>query len=391
MDIDTVIPSLLIKAGGSSIHLGILSAIMLGGANLFQLVFAGYLSAKRTKKTALLAGINTRILSLFLLALLMFFSLSLNGSTIIVLVFAFVGLFSLSGAFANVSYVDILGKSVDSKERKRFFSSKQIVNSAGLFISALVVRELIQFFEYPDNFSLLFLCGGFLLAVASLGFWRLKEPESEPKPKQSLFAFFRMIPGEIAQNKNLKYYLLTINSLGMGVSILPFLILFAKDNFGLSYMLIGNFLLFRTIGMMIAGLILYYYANHFIYKNVLIFSLSLAGVIPVLGLLFVEHVFMYQLIFILSGIFMATYKVATNGVLLEISTKENRATYAGISGAGNLLATVFPFVAGILIASVGYHVVFISVAIAVALSYTFVLKLDCSTSYAEANSNSALN
>ena len=50
MDVDTIIPSMLIKAGGNSIHLGILTAIMLGGSSLFQLVFAGYLSNYSLKK-----------------------------------------------------------------------------------------------------------------------------------------------------------------------------------------------------------------------------------------------------------------------------------------------------------------------------------------------------
>jgi len=35
MDVDTIIPSMLIKAGGTSIHLGLLTAIMLGGSSLF--------------------------------------------------------------------------------------------------------------------------------------------------------------------------------------------------------------------------------------------------------------------------------------------------------------------------------------------------------------------
>jgi len=36
MDIDTIIPSMLIKAGGTSIHLGFLTAIMLGGSSLLR-------------------------------------------------------------------------------------------------------------------------------------------------------------------------------------------------------------------------------------------------------------------------------------------------------------------------------------------------------------------
>ena len=58
MDVDTIIPSMLIKAGGNSIHLGVLTAIMLGGSSLFQLVFAGFLSNQSFKKRYLLIGIN---------------------------------------------------------------------------------------------------------------------------------------------------------------------------------------------------------------------------------------------------------------------------------------------------------------------------------------------
>ncbi|MCB0283967.1 MAG: MFS transporter, partial [Calditrichaeota bacterium] len=112
MDVDTVIPSLLIKAGGSSVLLGLLTAIMVGGASLFQLVFAGYLSGKNYKKKFLLLGINLRIFALLLLALLLFTTIALSNSLIILFIFLGISVFSLSGAFANVSYIDILGKSI---------------------------------------------------------------------------------------------------------------------------------------------------------------------------------------------------------------------------------------------------------------------------------------
>lgn len=51
MDIDTVIPAMLIQSGGSSFHLGILTAILLGGSSFFQLFFASYLSNKQFKRT----------------------------------------------------------------------------------------------------------------------------------------------------------------------------------------------------------------------------------------------------------------------------------------------------------------------------------------------------
>jgi len=377
MDVDTIIPSMLIKAGGGSVHLGILTAIMLGGSSLFQLIFASFLSNKTLKKKYLLIGINLRVTALLLLALLFFWSASLHDDLIILFIFLFISLFSFSGSYANVSYIDILGKSVRDTKRKKLFSTKQIINSIGVFASALIVRELLKDFNYPINYSILFLFAGILLLIASLGFWKIREIKSVIKTKKRFIEFFTMIPSEIRKNPNLKYYLLIINSLGLGLSLLPFLILFAKENFGLTYGLIGNFLLFRTIGMLSAGLFLFKYSNRFQYKNLLKFSLVLAALLPVISLILSHTVSVYQLIFIFSGVFFAVYRVAINGVLLEISTNENRAVYAGISGAGNILTTLFPLFAGVIISILGYHAVFITVSLIILMSYIFVTKLHC--------------
>jgi len=380
MDVDTIIPSMLIKAGGDSIHLGFLTAIMLGGASLFQLVFASFLSNQSLKKKYLLIGINLRVTALLSLSILFFYSTILSDSLVIVLIFLFISIFSFSGSFANVSYIDILGKSVLDIKRKKLFSTKQIINSIGVLSSALIVRELLKHYDYPVNYSILFLFAGLLLLTASIGFWRIQEFKSVVKAEKRFIEFFTLIPSEIRKNRNLKYYLLIINSLGLGLSLLPFLILFAKVNFGLSYKLIGNFLLFRTIGMLATGLFLFKYSNMFKYKTLLKVSLTLAGLLPVISLVLSQTPFMYQFVFILSGIFFAVYKIAMNGVLLEISTNENRSVYAGISGAGNILTTLFPLFAGVLISIYGYHIVFITITIIISFSYVFVTKLQFNSS-----------
>ncbi|MBW2699947.1 MAG: MFS transporter [Deltaproteobacteria bacterium] len=379
MDVDTIIPSMLIKAGGNEIHLGFMTAIMLGGSSLFQLFFAGLISHKPRKKNFLLWGINLRIIALFALAILFFYSDSLAQGLLILFIFVFISQFSFSGAFANISYVDIVGKSIKGPARKTFFSAKQVVFSAGVFVSALVARELLVMLDFPNNYAFLFALAAALLFVASLGFWRLKEEPTQTAEKKTLLKFLTMIPAEVKNNKNLKYYLLLINSLGLGLSTLPFIIYLAKESFGLSYSLIGNFLLLKTLGMLGASLLLLKFARRFKYKYLLMISLILAASMPIASLLFRDSTLAYQSIFVFAGIFMATYKTAIEGILLEISTDENRAIYTGISGAGNILTTIFPLVAGVLILILGYTPVFIAVSLLILSSFYFVLRIDCST------------
>jgi len=377
MNVDTIISSMLIKAGGNSIHLGFLSAIMLGGSSVLQLFFAPTLAKKALKLKYLLLGINLRIIALLLMATLFFFSQNLNGNTIIIMIFILISIFSFSGSYSNVSYIDILGKSVKEERRKHFFSIKEIVISIGIFLSAIVVREILQRVDYPENYSLLFFIAGILLFIASFGFWNLKEIRSINPSKKNIIDFFKIIPSEIRKNKNLKHYLLIINTLGLGIGFLPFLILFAKNNFTLSYAFIGNILLFRISGMMIASIIFYRLSKITNYKTLLIIAVFIGTIIPILALSLSNNQFYYQFIFILSGIFVSLFKIANNGILLEISTNENRTIYAGISGAGKIFSTVFPLLAGLLIMYLDFNIVFIIVSIIILSSYFFIKNLHC--------------
>src|SRR5680860_558237 len=72
MDVDTIIPAMIVEAGGGAMHIGIMTAIMLGGSSFMQLFFAPYLSNKAQKKNYLLLGINVRIFALAGLGILLF-------------------------------------------------------------------------------------------------------------------------------------------------------------------------------------------------------------------------------------------------------------------------------------------------------------------------------
>ncbi len=342
-----------------------------------QIIFAGFLSNKTHKKKYLLLGINFRIITLLLLAFILFRSDFISNQMLIFSIFILISVFSFSGSFANISYVDIMGKSIVHQKRKRFFSIKQVISSIGIFVSAIIVRAILKHLSYPNNYGTLLLLAGILLFLASFGFWKIKEISVEFINKQSFWKFFKMIPQEISQNSNLKNYLFIINFLGLAFSFIPFMILFAKRNFELSYSFIGNILLLKIIGMLITSLILYKRSEKFEYKKLLYFSFVLGSIIPLLSLSFGNNQLIYQLLFVLTGIFITTFNISRNGILVEISSNENRATYTGISGAGNILSTFFPLVAGILISLLGYYITFSIVSLIVASSFVFIKKINC--------------
>jgi len=377
MDVSTVVSSMLIEAGGTSLHLGLMTAIMLGGAGLFQLAFAGFVSGRARKRKPLLWAINSRVASLLFLGVAVFESPRMSSAAIITAIFVLLSAFSLSGALGSVAYTDILGKSVLGANRQRFFSLRQVISSVGVLASALVAREILTRQEYPSNYATLFVMAAVLLLIGSGGFWRIRETGAAVARRMSARRLIGMIPAEIRRNRNLKYYLLTINSLGLGLSIIPFTILFAKARFGLGFEMVGNFLLLSTIGMLATGVILFRLSGRLVYRRLLAFTLLIGGAIPLLCILLRDHPSAYQLVLVLAGVFVAAYKVAIGGVLLEISTDENRAFYAGISGAGSMATAVFPIAAGWLVPRIGFPALFLIVSALVLLSYVFTSKLAC--------------
>jgi len=292
------------------------------------------------------------------MAVLFVYANSLPAEIVIILIFTFITIFSLSGSFANVSYIDIIGKSIRQESRKKFFSVKQIITSSGILISAFIVRQLIKQYQYPVNYSILFLIAATLLFIASLGFWNIKEPRSSRVIKKGIVDFFKLIPGEIRKNSNLKYYLLIINTAGIGVGLAPFLILWAKNNFDLSASFIGNILVLKVTGMILAGSVLFKFSKKFTYKQILTFDVILGSAIPVAALLLKDYPFYYQFLFVFSGIFVSLIKISNSGILLEISNNENRTIYAGIAGAGKIISAIFPLISGVIIAYFGFYIVF---------------------------------
>ena len=261
MDVDTVIPSMLVDAGGTAVQIGILTAIMMGGSSFTQIIFAPFISNFAFKKKFLLLGINARILALLGMGLMLFYSYSLSPKLVIWLIFLLITIFSVSGAFANISYTDIFGKSVLPESRKPFFSLKQVINGTVLLIAAFLAKKTITIEEYPYNYGYMFFIAFGALLLASLGFWNLKEVVPSKLKVSSPKHFIKLINIELKQNKRLKYFLGFINTMGISISLLPFIILYGKDIYQTGAEDTGWFLLLKFTGSIITGFSLFLIAS----------------------------------------------------------------------------------------------------------------------------------
>jgi MFS family permease len=359
MDVDTVIPAMIVESGGGAMHIGIMTAIMLGGSSFTQLFFAPYISNKSYKRKYLLAGINTRILSLLGLGVLLYLLQGENSGYVLWMTFLFITLFSLAGAFANISYNDILGKSVNEGKRKTFFSSLQIISGIIVLGSAFLVKRILVWKEFPGNYAFMFFAGAAILLIASAGFWAIREVIPSRLKISGIKSFFSVLKKELKENRKLAYFLGFINTQGIAISFLPFVILYAKQTFQTQSNATGTFLIFKVIGI--------------VFVSVLVaLSLLLATLALLIG-----DASMLKYIFIIGGVVYSLYTMTMNGLLLEVSGTENRALYTGFAGAGNILPAIFPLIGGSIINLFGFQAFFILFMLIMASATFFILKIDC--------------
>ncbi len=376
MDVDTVIPAMIVEAGGGAMHIGIMTAIMLGGSSFTQLFFAPYLSNKTYKKKYLLLGINTRVFALLGLGVLLFLLQGERVGFVLWMTFLFITLFSLAGAFANISYTDILGKSVNQDKRKTFFSSLQIISGIIVLASAFLVKRILVWKTFPENYAFMFFAGAGILFLASGGFWAIKEVIPSKLKIKGFNAFIKLLKTELKENKKLPYFLGFINTQGIAISFLPFVILYAKETFHTQSNSTGTFLIFKVVGIVLVSILVLFGAKKLKYKVLLYSNVFLSLALSTMAI-FINDASLLKYIFVLGGIVYSLYTMTMSGLLLEISGTENRALYTGFAGAGNILPALFPLIGGSIIKQFGFQSFFILFMIIILSAAFFIAKIDC--------------
>jgi MFS family permease len=188
--------------------------------------------------------------------------------------------------------------------------------------------------------------------------------------------FIQLIKAELKSNQRLKYFLGFVNTLGVSVTLLPFIILYAKENLFTSSDDTGTFLIFKIAGSVLTGFILFFLSSFYKYRYLLYGGAVLAFVLPLLVIVAPDPS-SFPMVFLFGGVVYTAYSISMNGVLLEVSSTENRTLYTGIAGAGNLLPALFPLLGGWMIKAFGYQLFFLVYMAIILSSLFFIYKINC--------------
>ena len=355
----TVISAFIADLTGSTIWVGGLSTVLMVAAALPQLFVARWIEHRPLKMPYLLTAIYLRVGSWGILAYLIY---SIGDKQPTVLAWTLVvmlAIFYAGGGLGNIPYTDIIGKVIPAKRRGAFFGGKEALAGPLAVGAALGARQILAHIPYPNNYALLFGLAALGLAIASLGFWIMREPVT------SLGEIYSHSGGDYWQkirdtSKKLKVLIIIELLTGFSLMALPFYVVFAREKLGAPPDAIGWFLLAQVLGGVLANLLWARLVDRTGSRQMLVVCGSISTMTPLLAIALTPLGWPALLVvFFLAGATFTGRKVGFQSALLELAPAAERPTYAGLNAVLILPLAFLTLFAGVFLQHGSYTTLFI--------------------------------
>ncbi len=352
---ETVVPLLISKLTDSPLAIGLVPAVYSLGIYLPQLLGAGVAERLTYKKPfVMVAGVGERLP--YLLAGLAVALLAGHWPFgALVAVIAMQGLSGAAAGFATPAWYDMIAKVIPLRRRGLFTGLSHGLGALMGVAGAGVIGLVLERWDYPQGFVLLFLLSFAMMVVSWGGLALNREPASpsvrEPAP---LASYLRRLPGILRGDRNYARYLAAIAVVRAGAMAVGFLLVYGAARFGLSGaevgLLTGVLIGAQALLNPLWGLL----GDRRGHKLVLVggaLALALAT-----GLAWLAPSWPWLVAaFVLLGGFLAADSTSSLNIILEFCDEADRPTYIGLTNT--LLAPAIalaPLLGGWLAGWAGY-------------------------------------
>ena len=362
---NTVISAFIVELTGSTVWVGGLSTLLAVASTLPQPFVARWLVSKRRKMPYLMTAIYLRVVSWLVLALLIHFVGAERPEILAWALVVLLVVFSAGGGLGNIPFTDIVGKVIPLPRRGAFFGGREALAGPLSIVSALLAQRILVQVNYPDSYAILFGVAGILLAVASLGFWVMREPDSDVDEDAKPPAWSVYWKDVTNASRHLKPLVITELLTGFSLMALPFYVVFAKADLNAPLSAAtGWYLLAQVVGGVLSNFLWANLVDRHDSRTMLFFCALTAAITPLLAIFLAQWGWMALVpVFFLAGATFNGRRVGFQTMLLELAPSAQRGTYAGINALLSLPIAFLPFIAGALLNTISYLTLFIITAI----------------------------
>jgi hypothetical protein len=362
----TVISAFVAGLTGSAVWVGGLSTVLTVAGTLPQMFVARWIEPRPLKMPYLLVAIYLRVLSWGALAWLIYAIGAKRPEILAWALLILLAVFYAGGGLGNIPYTDIIGKVIPARRRGAFFGGKGALAGPLSVGAALLAHQILANVAYPDNYALLFGLAAGGLALASLGFWSMREPPAVTRVRQILS--WRDYRAQIlAASRRLKWLILVQLLTGFSLMTLPFYVVYASDWLGAPAGAVGWFLLAQVSGGVIANLFWARLVDRAGSRQMLAVCATTSALVPVLAVTLSGYGWTALLpVFFLAGATFEGRNVGFSSALLELAPIAERPTYAGLNALLVLPISFLPLLAGLFLERWSYTALYLLAAVFIA-------------------------
>jgi len=204
------------------------------------------------------------------------------------------------------------------------------------------------------------------LALASLGFWFIREPPAVTKARQ-VYAWRDYWVQILAASRRLKLLIVIQLLTGFSLMTLPFYVVYARDRLGAPMDAVGWFLLAQVSGGVLANLFWARLVDQAGSRKMLAVCATTSAFVPVLAVTLSRFGWTALLpVFFLAGATFNGRSVGFNSALLELAPTAERPTYTALNAVLVLTISFLPLAAGLFLERWSYTALYWLAAVFIA-------------------------
>jgi MFS family permease len=346
----TILPLIISYFGGGAILVGFYSSLLKGGAILVQLYAAFHAQSYPLVLKYMKLVFFIRFLAWFSIG---FFILLLgNNYPNITLFFIGLGLFifSFSAGFGVIFFKELMAKMFTHKFRGKSMATRQFFSAFAAIISGTVAGYMLELYEPPYNFGILFVLSSFIIGIGYLIFVTATEPvkTNVAKKEKSFKEFLQNSKKILKTDKTLQIQIITFLFAYSYLFALPFIILDAQAKINLDGIAIGLIITAQMLGAMLSNIIWGKLSGNGENKklaNITIFM----SIIAIVFAFFATSLFHFMIIFFIIGASMDGTRLSSWNLIIIISPEEKRPVYNALQTNITSIGMFFSLFGGVIL------------------------------------------
>ena len=373
---NTILPLIVSYFGGGAILVGFFSSLLRGGAILVQMYAAFYAQGYNHMQKYMRRVFLARFIAWFFIGIciIVFENDYPNFTLFCIGIGLFI--FSFSAGFGAIYFKEILAKIFTKEYRGKSMAIRQFFSSFGALLSGAAAGYIIETYEKPFSFGILFIVSALLMGFGFWAFGTIDEPikQNVTTKEKSFKDFLNNAKILLSNDTKLQIQVVTFLLSYSYLFALPFIIVDASSKINLDGAAIASIITVQMIGAMFSNILWGKLSSN--KQNKLISIIIILFHIISISLAFIaSNIYFYMFIFFLSGAAMDGYRLASMNLLINIAPEDKRPVYSAIQSNITSFGIFFSLIGGFILNFTSYNFLYGFSIFMLLIAFIFSLKL----------------